>query len=86
MLLLWKHVDECLKLEDSFESQAATRARLEREDRENERRMMECERRMVNMRKADRREQVEILLEIYSTASSLHFSQRGFLHTDVMLG
>ena len=28
MLLLWKHVDECLKLEDSFESQAATRARL----------------------------------------------------------
>ena len=27
-MLLWKHVDECLKLDDSFESQAATRARL----------------------------------------------------------
>ena len=25
---LWKHVDECLRLEDSFESQSATRARL----------------------------------------------------------
>ena len=48
-----------MKLEDSFESQAATRARLEREDRENERRMVESERRMVNMRKTDRREQVE---------------------------
>ena len=59
MLLPWKHVDECLKLEDSFESKAATRARLEREDRENERRMVESERRMVNMRKTDRREQVE---------------------------
>ena len=59
MLLSWKHVDECLKLEDSFESHAATRARLEREDRENERRMVESERRMVNMRKTDRREQVE---------------------------
>ena len=59
MLLSWKHVDECLKLEDSFESQAATRARLEREERENERRMVESERRMANMRKTDRREQVE---------------------------
>ena len=40
---------------------------------------------MVNMRKTDRREQVEILLEIYSTASSLHFSQRGFVDIDVSL-
>ena len=48
VVFLWNHVDECLKLEDSFESQAATRARLEREDRENERRMVESERRMVN--------------------------------------
>ena len=28
LLFLWKHVDECLRLEDSFESQSATRARL----------------------------------------------------------
>ena len=39
MLLLWKHVHECLKLEESFEfEEKEERARLVAEERESERR------------------------------------------------